>query len=123
MIFIFGGAYQGKLEYAKKTFGVKTVCDCSGGNPPDFSSDAICGIEGFVLDCVKNGRDAVEFFRCSRDAWQDRVLICTDVSQGIVPVEAHLRALREMNGRLMLYLAAEAEQVVRVFCGLGKREK
>ena len=46
-----------------------------------------------------------------------------DVSQGLVPVDAEQRAFREMNGRLMLYLAAEAGQVHRVFCGLGKRVK
>ena len=51
------------------------------------------------------------------------MLISTDVSQGIVPVDAVMRAFREMNGRLMLYLAEEAEQVVRVFCGIGRREK
>ena len=47
----------------------------------------------------------------------------TDVSQGIVPMEPELRAFREMNGRLMLQLAAEADEVHRVFCGMGKRVK
>ena len=31
MILIFGGAYQGKLEYAQKNYDVETVCDCSNG--------------------------------------------------------------------------------------------
>ena len=48
MILIFGGAYQGKLDYAKKNFDIKTVCDCSDGAVPDFAADAIYGIEGFV---------------------------------------------------------------------------
>lgn len=26
-----------------------------------------------------------------------------------------------MNGRLMLYLAGEADEVIRVFCGIGKK--
>ena len=123
MILIFGGAYQGKLEYAQENFNIKTVSDCSGGEAPNFAKDAIYGIEGFVVECVRNNKEAADFFKKSRDTWQDKILICTDVSQGIVPVDADLRELREMNGRLMLYLAKEAEQVIRVFCGLGKREK
>ena len=151
MILIFGGAYQGKLDYAKKTFDIETVCDCSNGAAPDFAADAICGIDGFVKRCACNtcealvekqqvkepgkqseqqspGSDqlpleAADWFDERREAWQDKILIMTDVSQGIVPMEPELRAFREMNGRLMLRLAAEADEVHRVFCGIGKRVK
>ena len=46
-----------------------------------------------------------------------------DMSQGIVPMDKEERAAREMNGRLMIYLAGEADEVVRVFCGIGERIK
>lgn len=123
MILIFGGAYQGKLDYAKEHFGIKTVCDCREGREPDFALDAICGLECFVLECVKTGKEAADFFRQAKEQWQDKVFIVTDISQGIVPMDKDLRAMREMNGRLMLYLAAESEQVIRVFCGIGKKVK
>lgn len=147
MILIFGGAYQGKLDYAKKNFDIKTVCDCSDGAVPDFAADVIYGIEGFVKRCATRGcevltekqpekqvkrqspesslppLEAADWFSERREAWQDKVLIMTDVSQGIVPTDPELRAFREMNGRLMLRLAAEASEVHRVFCGIGKRVK
>lgn len=123
MILIFGGAFQGKLEYAKKKFDINTVCDCGAGASPDFSKDAVCALEKFVLKCVHEGKEAADFFKESKEKWQDKVLIMTDVSQGIVPMDAELRAFREMNGRLMLYLASEAEEVIRVFCGIGKKVK
>ena len=123
MVLIFGGAYQGKLDYAKENFDIKTVFDCRDGSEPDFSADAVCGMEGFVLSCVKEGKEAADFFREARQEWQDKILIATDVSQGIVPMDKDLRAMREMNGRLMLYLSEEAEQVIRVFCGIGKPVK
>ena len=123
MILIFGGAYQGKLDYARENFDIRTACDCSDGREPDFDMDAVHGLEGFALSCVRNGREAADFFRETREKWQDKVLIVTDVSQGVVPVDRELRAMREMNGRLMLYLAGEAEQVIRVFCGMGKNIK
>lgn len=123
MILVFGGAYQGKLDYAKKNFDIKKVCDCSGGKTPEFDGDAVYGTEGFVLECASVGMEATDFFRENKELWQDKVLIITDVSQGIVPIDKEMRAFREMNGRLMLYLAGEADEVHRVFCGLGKRVK
>ena len=139
MKLIFGGAFQGKLEYAKKNFDIKSVHDCGAGvspeaavgggavdfagTEPDFSKDAVCALEKFVLKCVRDGVEAKEYFMENKEKWQDKVLILTDVSQGIVPMDAELRAFREMNGRLMLYLASEAEEVIRVFCGIGKKVK
>lgn len=127
MILIFGGAYQGKLDYAQKNFDIKTVCNCSDGAAPDFAADAIYGIEGFVKrqsqESVLPPLEAADWFSERRKAWQDKVLIMTDVSQGVVPMDPALRVFREMNGRLMLRLAAEASEVHRVFCGIGKRVK
>ena len=150
MILIFGGAYQGKLGYARDNFKIETVFDCSKGQdrgaepdagetpradvndlPPDarklpepnLSADAITGLEAFVLACTRSGIEAADWFRERRDQWQDKILIIQDQSQGIVPVDAEQRAAREMNGRLMIYLAGEADEVYRVFCGIGRRIK
>lgn len=123
MILVFGGAYQGKLRYAREELHVETVCDCGEGRVPDFTKDAVYGLEGFVKRCAEEGTEAADFFKDNRDQWQDKVMIITDVSQGVVPVEAVMRRYREMNGRLMTYLAGEAEQVIRVFCGIGKKAK
>lgn len=160
MILIFGGAFQGKLEYAKENFNIKSVYECGKGKmtagksteayqsddslaaaqvdsnlevmrsagsfsdfAPDFTADAVCALEKFVLECVRDGREAADFFRENKEKWQDKILIMNDVSQGIVPMDAQLRAFREMNGRLMLYLADEADEVIRVFCGIGKKVK
>ena len=128
MILVFGGAYQGKLDYAKQNFNIRSVSDCAdtagvSGGEPDFSADAVCGGEAFVRRCSDEGREAADFFRENRDRWEDCVLIITDVSQGIVPMDAGARAFREMNGRLMLYLAGEASRADRVFCGIGMRIK
>ena len=136
MVLIFGGAYQGKLAYAKDNFEIERICDCrdviapgTDGNDehgdgsafePDLSADVICGLEAFVSACSERGIEAADWFRDRRDQWQDRILIIQDKSQGIVPMDAAERAAREMNGRLMIYLAGEADQVIRVFCGIGK---
>lgn len=148
MILIFGGAYQGKRDFAKEHFGIETVTECaapgaelagaedtgaedtgaeghSGAETvlalPDFSGDAVCGLERFARACTEAGLEARDLMEEQKAGWQDKILIITDVSQGIVPMDKTTRAFREMNGRLMLYLASEADEVWRVFCGIGKR--
>ena len=144
MILIFGGAYQGKRDFAKEHFGIETVTECAAPGAelagaedtglaeghsgtetvlalPDFSGDAVCGLERFARACTEAGLEARDLMEEQKAGWQDKILIITDVSQGIVPMDKTTRAFREMNGRLMLYLASEADEVWRVFCGIGKR--
>ena len=124
MVFIFGGAYQGKLDHAKNNYSRGPVFDCRTGTPmPDMSADIICGLEAFVKDCSSRGTEAADWFRERKDEWKDKILIMQDMSQGIVPMDKEERAAREMSGRLMIYLAGEAEEVIRVFCGIGEKIK
>ena len=135
MILVFGGAYQGKLDYVRENFDIETVCDCTDGSEPDFSADVIYGIEGFVMKCAEQNaadggdyQEARDWFAARKSLWDgtesgEKILIITDTSQGVVPIDKTVRAFREMNGRLMLYLAGEASRVIRVFCGIGKEMK
>ena len=123
MIFVFGGAYQGKTDYAVKEFGKETVCDVTEAGEPDFTKDVITGLEGFAARLAAEGESPAAWFDARRNQWADKILVVTDISQGVVPIDKTVREAREANGRLMIYLAAEAEQVHRVFCGIGKRIK
>ena len=125
MIVIFGGAYQGKLEYAKEKFNICDedvyVCDESSTAIDNaMSKKVIYGLENFTFACVKAGLEAREVLAARRDELADKIIICADISQGIVPLDADQRAWREMNGRCMLWLGREADRVIRVFCGLGQ---
>jgi len=123
MELIFGGAYQGKLDYVKDNYEYSRICDCTDGREPDFDADVIYGIEGFVMECAKAGKEARDIFKANEGLLADKILVITDTSQGVVPIDKDVRAFREMNGRLMLYLAKKADSVTRVFCGIGKRLK
>ena len=70
MVLIIGGAYQGKLDFAKSTFDLSEsdVFTCTGGEI-DFSKRCIDHIEEFTLWCAQSGVDAVEFFRSCRERW------------------------------------------------------
>ncbi|MBQ9762183.1 MAG: bifunctional adenosylcobinamide kinase/adenosylcobinamide-phosphate guanylyltransferase [Oscillospiraceae bacterium] len=120
MILIIGGAYQGKLDYAKNTFGIsdEQVHTCTGAEI-DFSKRCIYRLEAFT----QAQPDATAYFQANRQCWQDSVLICQDISAGVVPLGEEMRLWRQNNGRLLQYLSREANQVIRIFCGLGQRLK
>ena len=119
MHLVIGGAYQGKLRYAMEHFGVteEQVFDCSGGGI-DFSAPCIDHGERYALTCVREGREAADDFRANRERWQSAVILCDDISSGVVPLDPEARAWREASGRLVNYLAGEAETVTRLFCSI-----
>ena len=143
MIFVFGGAYQGKLDFVKEKLGLRdndiyngdgSTCKFSQmGTVPlakeilDNGVRCINGLDTWVRALVDNGADvdsAVnEFIDSISCKTKDIVIIMNDVSQGIVPMDPVERAFREANGRTMIKLAREAEEVYRVFCGIGIKIK
>ena len=120
MILIIGGAYQGKLDFAKETFGITDadVFTCTA-DEIDFSKQCIYKIENFVYE----SQDPVSYFQTHLEEWKDSVLILQDIFCGVVPMGAENRSWRQRTGRLAQYLSKEATQVSRIFCGLEQRLK
>ena len=120
MVLIIGGAYQGKLAFAKDTFGITDVdvYSCDTGEI-DFSKRCIYKIEEFTY----GHPDSIGYFRTHRDEWENSILILQDIFCGVVPMGAENRKWRQNTGRLVQYLSKEAQQVSRIFCGLEQRIK
>ena len=55
--------------------------------------------------------------------FENAVVVCREVSGGIVPMDGEERAWRERHGRLLRQLAESAGHVYRVFCGLTEELK
>ena len=134
MDLIFGGAYQGKLEYAKRRFHLTDadvyLCGQGSEQPAeqlreflDSGCSIFYGLERFTLACVRCGAEAAALLQEHARLLRGKILIAEDISCGVVPTDREQRAWREMNGRAMVYLGQEAETVARVFCGLELRLK
>ena len=120
MILIIGGAYQGKLDFAKETFGItETDVHICSEVEIDFSKRCIYKIEEFTF----SNPDPISYFQAHREQWQDSILILQDIFCGVVPMGVENRAWRQRTGRLCQYLSKEATQVSRIFCGLEQRLK
>ena len=124
MILIIGGAYQGKLDFAKEAFGIteEDVFVCKDSEI-DFSKRCVYALEKFTLACVREGKDPASYLQEHREAWDDSIFISQDFFCGVVPMEAEARAWRQITGRLAQYLSQEADRVSRIFCGLEQRLK
>ena len=122
MKLIIGGAYQGKHAFAKEKFGFSEdqIFLCTD-TAIDFSRPCIDRLEEYVLACVQAGIDPLE--KLKQQDLSDKVIICMDIFCGVVPMEAELRAWRNVTGQLCQYLSREARRVSRIFCGLEQRLK
>lgn len=126
MIFIIGGSYQGKTDFALEHFSLTSadIFVCTEENAAvDLNKRIITHIERFALGCVRRGEEPKSFWQAHIEDLQDKILISDDVSCGVVPIDETIRAWREATGRANNYLAQEANHVWRVFCGLGQELK
>ena len=129
MILIFGGAYQGKLEYAKEHWNVadEDIFFCEENLTIDLSKKVIAGLEKYIYACVLEGAEPkdvlITYDEPNGNLLADKIWIADDISQGVVPIEPDRRAWREAVGRTLLWLGKESDEVHRVFCGLGQRLK
>ena len=126
MVLIYAGAYQGKLDFARKSFGIKEedICYCNSDMESiDFGKKVIYGLEKFIYGYEKRGQSADEYIRAQLPLMNDKIIICEDISRGLVPMDKLERAWRETNGRVVNAVAAEANEVYTVFCGIESRIK
>ena len=119
MDLIIGGAFQGKLEYAKEHFGIaeSDVFRCERTAIIDHKARCIYGLEDYVYGCIKEGTEPILDFA------PDAVLIGREVFSGVVPMDAEVRRFREEYGRYLQKLASRCTTVTRMFCGLPQRIK
>lgn len=124
MRLIIGGFRQGKSSYASACFPGYTLYD--ERNYEDISdSDS----EGIILNHVHliirellhKGFTEVEIrqlFRQMTATLPDILFISDEIGCGIVPLETEERQWREVTGRVLIALAADATEVIRMTAGI-----
>ncbi len=142
MKFVIGGAYQGKLRFAKKLAGITEEQKAADGKTvPLHELWRYPVINGFHL-CVKrlledgmeskdkrypgaeeHFQEVKDFIRELLDKNPEAVIVMNEVGYGIVPVKAEERACREAVGMAGQMLAENAEEMYRVVCGIAQRLK
>lgn len=125
MKLIIGGAYQGKLDYVRARFGLSEteIHDCLETEGLDLSKACLNHAERYIRYCMSSSADPFEAIARWTERHPDGVLICEDIFCGVVPIEPELRAWREDCGRFVNRMAGQADEVIRIFCGLPQKLK
>ncbi|HCC36246.1 MAG TPA: cobalamin biosynthesis protein CobU [Treponema sp.] len=124
MILVIGGAYQGKLDYVLEHYPGKSVFRCGAENcDMDLSADIIDSLHLMLLAQTHAEKDTLEYLREKLPELKNKIIICDDISCGVVPVDCETRQWRENVGRGLALLSRNADEVIRVFCGIGSRIK
>ena len=126
MILIFGGAYQGKLAYALERFNTaeSDVHTCSNDDAAmPANKKIIYGIDKWILALIKKDINVEEAIRQFIDDNRNTIVICNDISCGVVPIDPMLRKWREDVGRSLAKLSHASDEVIRMFFAIPTRIK
>lgn len=134
MRLVIGGAYQGKLAYAKETYGIKKETDILDGEQCELvlpeKVSILYHLHGYIKRMLADGihkeQELADIHDLIYENLQnvmahnpDVIFISDEIGYGIVPVEAFNRIYREEAGRICCKLAQQAVSVTRVICGIG----
>ncbi|WP_394522418.1 bifunctional adenosylcobinamide kinase/adenosylcobinamide-phosphate guanylyltransferase [Lacrimispora sp. JR3] len=129
MILIIGGAWQGKLAFAKELAekaGIQTA-QVAQGRTDRFDAalkrPIIHDFHEYIRRILKEGKSVEEFIASIEKENKDAIIISNELGCGIVPMEPKDREWREVSGRSAVLLAKKAEEVYRLVCGIASRIK
>lgn len=134
MKLIIGGYSHGKLNYVLRKIGENEYQICDGTLLDDIKSDTeaadstntiviINHLHTFIKTSMQRGENPKESILDFITKYPDCILISDEIGNGIVPMDAFEREYREQTGRILIELAKEAEEVIRVICGIGQKIK
>lgn len=120
MIFIIGGSYQGKTEFAVNSFGLSENDVAEGSAPYSELRSAKCirRFENFVSSAIERNEDPLELTAELMNINPNVIIIMTEIGCGIIPIEKSERIYRELVGKTGCLLAERAERVIRLTCGI-----
>lgn len=124
MKLVIGGFAQGKLDYVLEKYQLKMEQVWEGILPEEAQETTmvIHNLQLWVRERIQK-EESLDAIWTFLDKHPDVILICNEIGNGVVPMDALERAYRESTGRLLIKLADQAESVERVVCGIGQKLK
>ncbi len=132
MKLVIGGRAQGKLNYVLQHMTDENYQIYDGVFPDEgelFNLTKknewliVNHFHNWVNKELKENRNPEEELEAFLKKGVRFVIISDEIGNGIVPVDAFERDYRERTGRMLITLASQADEVVRVLCGIGQKIK
>ena len=134
MILVIGGYAQGKLEYVKSKYNIsdEDIYDFEKSddlklenNLKEIISDkqiVFNNVNYLIKNVIEDKNIDIIFERLIHN-YPNAIIITDEVGNGVVPIDKNERLLRETIGRMQCKMAENANEVIRVVCGIGQRIK
>lgn len=124
MRIIIGGAYNGKKAYVKKELLGEQEAEWFEGTLPVGAVEniVVTDLHKWLAQFEGDENSAIQLVMEAL-ANRNSIVILTDISRGIVPMDAKDRELRDRCGRLYQKLMQEADEVIQIWYGIPKKIK
>ena len=128
MILIIGGAWQGKLDFARELAEKRGIMvNVSEGKTDSLksaeSSSIIHDFHEYIKRILKTNDSVEDFISTIERNNPDAIIISNELGCGIVPMDPEDRAWREETGRASVRIAESSDEVYRLVCGIATRIK
>ena len=144
MVLIIGGAWQGKLDFARELAEEKKAayeprqaaeykktaygsCKVAEGSTDSFEAALDCqvihGFHEYVRRLLKENKSVEAFIEKIEEQNPEVIITTNELGCGIVPMGKDDREWREVSGRASVRLAGSSVQVYRLVCGIASRIK
>ena len=120
MILVLGGCFQGKTDYACRTFGIDREEASDGQDCPleeIYRTKLLYHFHEYIRRMMEAGQE-LDILALARKN-PGIVLVTNELGYGVVPIDKFDRDYREKTGRVCCEIAKEASEVHRVVCGIG----
>ena len=132
MKLVVGGCSQGKLDYVLDGSAVQDfyIADSELPNAEQLQwaedngkTVIVNHFHAWMRASIRQGKNVeqeiLEFISNAPGC----IVISDEIGNGIVPIDSFEREYRERTGRILVKLAEQADEVVRVVCGIGQKIK
>ena len=127
MKLIIGGYAQGKLDYVLSKYHLTENAVWDGALPRNAALQdkpiIVNHFHQWVKQRILDGGCPEEEMISFLDDYENCIIICDEIGNGIVLIDKFEREYRERVGRILIELAKRAEEVERVLCGIGQKIK
>lgn len=134
MKLVIGGYAQGKLCYVMQHFSIekgnvvdmadeKKLLDRNIEKKDDEAPIILYHFHIWIKNELAEGNHPEVKLEELMRQFPDCIIVSDEIGNGIVPMDAFDREYRDRLGRILISLAKEADEVVRVICGIGQKIK
>lgn len=123
MILVFGSAYPGKTAFVEKTlkFGKDEIFQCSEKKECATITLSSTHCIYMSLDPVERGENPIEYIQQNLPMFRDKIIICDDISCGIVPLGKDLRLYRDQVVKLCRFFPEKPMKYIAFFAESEKK--